>query len=120
MTQCFFVSTGKWFDLMIDNTSVSPVTASQHNNSISYANQYIPLWVGIADLGSQQAAAVTQSFLKSGLIQVGGISTSTFNSSQQWDFPNCWAPIQVKIALCLLCSVDMWHCAIVLKCLDCL
>ena len=86
---------GKWFDLLIEDTSVSPVTASQHNNSISYASQYIPLWVGIADVGSAQAAAVTQSFLQSGLIQVGGISTSSFNSSQQWDFPNCWAPIQV-------------------------
>ena len=86
---------GKWFDLLIDDTSVSPVTASQHNNSITYASQYIPLWVGIAGMGSDQAAAVTQSFLQSGLIQVGGISTSTFNSSQQWDFPNCWAPVQV-------------------------
>ena len=86
---------GKWFDLVIEDTSVSPVTASQHNNSIAYASQYIPLWVGIADMGSDQAAAVTQSFLQSGLIQVGGISTSTFNSSQQWDFPNCWAPVQV-------------------------
>lgn len=86
---------GKWFDLLIEDTSVSPVAAGQHNNSISYASQFIPLWVGIADEGSAQAAAVTQSFLQSGLIQVGGVSTSTFNSSQQWDFPNCWAPIQV-------------------------
>ncbi len=89
-------SAGKWFDLVIDDITQSPVTASQHNNTISYVSQYIPLWVGIADLGSPQAEAVTQSFLGSGLIQPGGIATSTFNSTQQWDFPNCWAPLQAS------------------------
>ncbi|KAL3155290.1 hypothetical protein ABBQ32_013074 [Trebouxia sp. C0010 RCD-2024] len=86
---------GRWFDLIIDDTTRSPVAAVQNNNTISYVSQYIPLWVGIADEGSSQAAAVTRSFFESGLIQAGGISTSTYNSSQQWDFPNCWAPLQV-------------------------
>ncbi|KAL3152867.1 hypothetical protein ABBQ38_012177 [Trebouxia sp. C0009 RCD-2024] len=85
---------GRWFDLIIDDTSRSPVAAVQNNNTISYVSQYIPLWVGIADEGSSQAAAVTRSFFESGLIQPGGISTSTYNSTQQWDFPNCWAPLQ--------------------------
>ncbi len=91
-------SAGKWFDLLIDDITQSPVTANQHNNTISYVSQYIPLWVGIADLGKPQAEAVTQSFLGSGLIQPGGIATSTFNSTQQWDFPNCWAPLQASDA----------------------
>lgn len=90
---------GKWFDLVIEDTTQSPVVASQHNNSISYVSQYIPLWVGIADLGSAQAAAVTQSFLQSGLVQPGGVATSTYNSTQQWDFPNCWAPLQARAFL---------------------
>ncbi|DBA96181.1 TPA: hypothetical protein ACH3X1_015660 [Trebouxia sp. C0004] len=110
---------GKWFDLVIDDITQSPVTASQHNNTISYVSQYIPLWVGLADLGSPQAEAVTKSFFRSGLIQPGGIATSTFNSSQQWDFPNCWAPLQAsvlsvsKLVLCLskccvcLCAVSV-------------
>ncbi len=93
-------SAGKWFDLMIDDITQSPVTASQHNNTISYVSQYIPLWVGIADLGSPQAEAVTQSFLHSGLIQPGGVATSTYNSTQQWDFPNCWAPLQASSGVC--------------------
>ena len=49
--------------------------------------------VGVADAGSQQAANVTQSFFRSGLINAAGISTSTFNSSQQWDYPNSWPPM---------------------------
>ena len=91
---------------MIDDITQSPVTANQHNNTISYVSQYVPLWVGIADLGSPQAEAVTQSFLGSGLIQPGGIATSTFNSTQQWDFPNCWAPLQASgLTLTTLCAV---------------
>ncbi len=93
-------SAGKWFDLMIDDITQRPVTASQHNNTISYVSQYIPLWVGIADLGSPQAEAVTQSFLHSSLIQPGGVATSTYNSTQQWDFPNCWAPLQASSGVC--------------------
>lgn len=100
-------SVGKWFDLVIDDITQSPVTASQHNNTISYVSQYIPLWVGIADLGSPQAEAVSQSFLQSGLIQPGGIATSTYNSTQQWDFPNCWAPLQAR-----LFSIHLKLCAV--------
>ncbi len=92
-----FYLAGKWFDLLIEDITQSPVTAAQHNNSIGYVSQYIPLWVGIADLGSTQAQTVTQSFFKSGLIQPGGVSTSTYNSTQQWDFPNCWAPLQASL-----------------------
>nr|QOL01196.1 putative extracellular protein TR9_008 [Trebouxia lynnae] len=93
-TLMYSEAAGKWFDLLIEDITQSPVSASQHNNTISYVSQYIPLWVGIADEGSAQAQAVTQSFFDSGLIQPGGISTSTYNSTQQWDFPNCWAPLQ--------------------------
>ncbi len=113
LRRCCFV--GKWFDLVIDDITQSPVTASQHNNTISYVSQYIPLWVGIADLGSPQAEAVTQSFLGSGLIQPGGIATSTFNSTQQWDFPNCWAPLQASSGVCLRpCAVSVCMCVCML------
>ena len=98
---------GKWFDLLIEDITQSPARASQHNNTISYVSQYIPLWVGIADEGSAQAQAVTRSFFDSRLIQPGGISTSTYNSTQQWDFPNCWAPLQVTVKrehLCHSCA----------------
>lgn len=100
---------------MIDDITQSPVTANQHNNTISYVSQYVPLWVGIADLGSPQAEAVTQSFLGSGLIQPGGIATSTFNSTQQWDFPNCWAPLQASgLTLTTLCAVFVCMCVCML------
>lgn len=29
-----------------------------------------------------------------GLIQAGGIMTSLYNSTQQWDAPNAWPPLQ--------------------------
>ena len=29
-----------------------------------------------------------------GLIQAGGVLTSLYNTSQQWDAPNAWPPLQ--------------------------
>eukprot|EP00899_Mesostigma_viride_P002210 jgi/Mesvir1/11990/Mv00298-RA.2 len=34
----------------------------------------------------------------SGLIQPGGLSTSCWASGQQWDYPNCWPPLQHMVA----------------------
>ena len=38
--------------------------------------------------------AVISSLLASGLVMDGGLVTTLNNNTQQWDFPNAWAPIQ--------------------------
>ena len=35
-----------------------------------------------------------QAFFESGLINGAGCTISTFNSSQQWDFPSSWPPTE--------------------------
>ena len=39
-------------------------------------------------------ATAVQAFFDSGLINVAGCTISTFNSSQQWDFPSSWPPTE--------------------------
>jgi alpha,alpha-trehalase len=92
-TLMYNATAGHWNDLIIQDDTVMPVAATQRPAGIQYVTNYVPLWVGIADAGSEQAANVTQSFFNSGLINSAGISTSTFNSTQQWDYPNSWPPM---------------------------
>jgi alpha,alpha-trehalase len=40
---------------------------------------------------------VISSLLQSGLVMSGGIVTTLNNNTQQWDFPNAWAPLQWMI-----------------------
>ncbi|MGH8778328.1 alpha,alpha-trehalase TreA [Paraburkholderia sp.] len=49
-----------------------------------------PLFVGVAwPDRAQKTAQVVQSVL----LQPGGLATSTYNTTQQWDAPNGWAPL---------------------------
>lgn len=67
----------------------------------SAASNYLPLWSNaIESLVSSQeeAKAIVESFLNSGLLQVGGVLTTTFESGQQWDSPNAWPPLQDMLA----------------------
>ncbi|GFR40764.1 hypothetical protein Agub_g1377 [Astrephomene gubernaculifera] len=58
-----------------------------------YASNWVPLWCGCAASGSAQAAAAVAGLQASGLIQGGGLLTSTYPSGQQWDAPNAWPPL---------------------------
>ena len=51
----------------------------------------VPLFVGIAD--AAQAAAVGAT-VADRLTTVGGLNTTEFESGEQWDRPNGWAPLQ--------------------------
>lgn len=50
-----------------------------------------PLYARIA--GSNQAARVAQK-LETDFLRSGGLLTTTFDSGEQWDAPNGWAPLQ--------------------------
>lgn len=71
------------------------LTSGQLNtNGITSISSFIPLWAGLLDGWSADSKLATlDSFINSGLHQVGGILTTTFDSSQQWDAPNAWPPL---------------------------
>lgn len=50
-----------------------------------------PLFVEIA---SPEQALVSQRILQDQFLKPGGLTTTIFNSGQQWDAPNGWAPLQ--------------------------
>mmetsp|Transcript_3283 Transcript_3283/g.9510 ORF Transcript_3283/g.9510 Transcript_3283/m.9510 type:complete len:550 (-) Transcript_3283:20-1669(-) len=85
--------TGQWRDLIINSTNPSDVSTVSQSAANTAAN-YIPLWAGLADPGSSRAQAALKAFKGSKLLGVAGISTTTVNSGQQWDYPNAWPPLQ--------------------------
>ncbi len=65
---------------------------------VSVSN-FIPLWSGVVANpvvkdGHVKAAQAVQAFKQSGLVQVGGVQTTTKHTEEQWDTPNAWPPLQ--------------------------
>jgi alpha,alpha-trehalase len=63
-------------------------------------SNYYPLWAGgfrgadaSVDL-PKRLDRIVQSLKDSGLIQVAGVQTTTLKTTQQWDAPNAWPPLQ--------------------------
>ncbi|ERN19328.1 probable trehalase [Amborella trichopoda] len=88
---------GQWLDYWLGNSrceDIHKMEAHNQNQNI-FASNFIPLW-GEVDSG-ESTEKVMKSLQNSGLLQVAGISTSLLNTTQQWDFPNGWAPLQHMI-----------------------
>uniref|UniRef100_A0A0A9EXF6 Trehalase n=1 Tax=Arundo donax TaxID=35708 RepID=A0A0A9EXF6_ARUDO len=83
---------------------------SNSQNRNIFASNFIPLWLNAHNSGSVQFADMAKServmrrLQASGLLRAAGIATSLSNTSQQWDFPNGWAPLQHLVAEGLLNS----------------
>lgn len=89
---------GQWFDYWLDPSSYHKDVYkwdSKYQNQDIFASNFIPLWVRFQD--ETTVKKVAQSLESSGLLRAAGIATSLTNSSQQWDFPNGWAPLQHMI-----------------------
>ncbi|KAG2996877.1 Trehalase [Phytophthora cactorum] len=79
-------SDGCWKDYLLDSREHSPV--------VSMSN-YSPLWGGAFDASdSSRLERIVESLERSGLVQEGGIQTTTSVTGQQWDAPNAWPPLQ--------------------------
>ena len=80
-------STSMWRDYWIDSGTLSPVVS---------ASNYFPLWS--ESIGSQSNITLLKNILDSlrhsGLVQMGGVLTTSKVTGQQWDKPNAWPPIQ--------------------------
>lgn len=76
-----------WHDLIADDgTQADEITAAA----------FVPLWAGFP-LNHTQKADMVRALNASELYRAGGVMTSSVNSTQQWDMPNAWAPLQALI-----------------------
>ncbi|MFT4026195.1 MAG: trehalase family glycosidase [Novosphingobium sp.] len=73
---------GYFADYLLDEGNVS----AQPSAAMLY-----PLFTGCADQGQ---AARTVAAARRDLIAPGGLRTTLRETGQQWDAPNCWAPLQ--------------------------
>ncbi len=63
-----------------------------HQNKIVYSLAgYFPL---LFNLASKQQAEATVSILKDYFLKPGGLVSTPYDTGQQWDSPNGWAPLQ--------------------------
>ncbi|TYZ56927.1 hypothetical protein PybrP1_001910 [[Pythium] brassicae (nom. inval.)] len=74
-----------WRDYLLDSKSLSPAVS---------ASNYSPLWAPDLVQSLLVAEAAVTSLRRSGLLQPGGIQTTTTVTGQQWDAPNAWPPVQ--------------------------
>ncbi|ODM94534.1 Trehalase [Orchesella cincta] len=76
---------GVWFDYDLQE---------QVRRNQFYPSNIFPLWAGIGCNDSSIVQRVLDWLHSSGGLEFpGGIPTSLVSSGQQWDLPNCWAPI---------------------------
>ncbi|KAJ8558688.1 hypothetical protein ON010_g8761 [Phytophthora cinnamomi] len=65
-----------------------------HSATVSVSD-YTPLWAKAFNSSDiDRLKHVVTSLKSSGLLQVGGVQTTTIFSGQQWDSPNAWPPEQ--------------------------
>jgi len=66
--------------------------------NLSSVSNYSPLWTQAYDSSNiTRVRSILQSLQASSLIQPAGLTSTVANSTQQWDFPNGWAPLQHMI-----------------------
>ncbi|KAJ0403372.1 hypothetical protein P43SY_007123 [Pythium insidiosum] len=69
----------------------------QHSTIVSVSD-YAPLWAKAFDPDDmERLQGIVESLKHSGLLQEGGIQTTTTFTGQQWDAPNAWPPEQDMI-----------------------
>ncbi|GMF62869.1 unnamed protein product [Phytophthora fragariaefolia] len=77
---------GCWKDYLLDSR--------EHSRVVSVSD-YSPLWGKAFDaFNSTRLEKIVASFIRSGLLQEGGVQTTTSVTGQQWDAPNAWPPLQ--------------------------
>jgi alpha,alpha-trehalase len=62
------------------------------DNSYSTVAYWVPLWAGIMPNDDTTADQLVSSLQASGILQAGGVLTTTINTGQQWDAPDAWPP----------------------------
>ncbi|XP_025414013.1 trehalase-like isoform X2 [Sipha flava] len=83
---------GSWFDWDIINNK---------HREYFFVSNIVPLWTGSYNMSKKAVASSVLGYLKDEHIiepdysvSFNGTPTSMYASSQQWDFPNAWPPLQ--------------------------
>ncbi|XP_025201432.1 trehalase-like isoform X2 [Melanaphis sacchari] len=86
---------GAWFDWDIMNNK---------SREYFYVSNIVPLWTGSYNMPKKAVASSVLGYLRDQHIiepdysvNFNGTPTSLYESSQQWDFPNAWPPLQAFI-----------------------
>lgn len=86
---------GAWFDWDILNNK---------SREYFFVSNIVPLWTESYNMPKKAVASAVLGYLKEHhiieadyTVHFNGTPTSLFNSSQQWDFPNAWPPLQAFI-----------------------
>ncbi|XP_026457753.1 probable trehalase isoform X2 [Papaver somniferum] len=86
---------GQWFDYWLSNNCEEVHQwEAQGENQISFASNFVPIWIELFNSDDSTVKKVVKGFQSSGLLCAAGIATTLSHSSEQWDFPNGWAPLQ--------------------------
>ena len=71
------------------------ITSNLHSSIISASN-FVSFWADLVE--KEDVYRAYDAFMNSGLLQQGGVLSTTISTSgQQWDDPNAWAPIVLLI-----------------------
>ena len=66
--------------------------------NMNMASNWIPLWLDTDNKHfNEKRVLLVDSLKKSKLICGGGIVTTLHETDEQWDYPNCWAPLNSMI-----------------------
>ena len=71
-------------------------------NDKFYISNFDPLWVGIEPPNANTDAFIVKTVNSLLMKYKGGVPVSFINSTQQWDFPNVWAPYHHSVVCFLL------------------
>jgi alpha,alpha-trehalase len=83
-TNAYLRATGAHSEAHADATA-----AVSNYSTVAY---WVPMWAGILPSDGSTAADLVASIKRSGVIQAGGVLTTTINTGLQWDAPDAWAP----------------------------
>lgn len=91
---------GVWRDYWTRNGRTSPqIPPQQPQHVVSSASNYMPLWGRVVEnpallsVRSSRKTSALASLKTSGLIQIGGVTTTNKETGEQWDKANAWSPI---------------------------
>eukprot|EP00045_Choanoeca_perplexa_P013060 m.145870 g.145870 ORF g.145870 m.145870 type:complete len:662 (-) comp16225_c0_seq2:1120-3105(-) len=83
-------TTGRWNDLLLPD--------GQQITDRYSAAAYVPLWANITQDKTVLNQVLASLQASTGLLKVGGVVTTQLKTTQQWDSPAAWAPLQLLLA----------------------
>jgi len=90
----------QWYDFLLDTLNgTSDGYFQQHNDPHFYPSNFVPLYALAFESNNETMMNMFKLFQDKNhpFHYPAGVPTSQHNTTQQWDFPNGWAPLQYFI-----------------------